>query len=225
MSNKWPVLCLLYAAIFAATATSATAQNQMAVEERLNHWFAPAKVGLMIHWGLGTWPGYATVDDFDAAAARPMWTPNVPALLLHWERKTYGGYRTDAEFDATASTGGWSADKWVNEAKKIHAKYITLATFHTRLGYIRTWRSELPGAPMTTRDYLGELITAAHKENIKVNVYFTSITRGDVEGYLQYARKHNPGLTEEQIKSTFTISPLSPPQDDRHPFWLRRLYV
>jgi alpha-L-fucosidase len=154
-------------------------ESEIATEKRLNHWFTPAKVGLFMHWGMGTSPGFTTVEAFEEAVA----------------------------------AGGWSAQKWVKEAKKIHARYITLATFHTSLGRLRTWSSDIPGTLKTKRDYLGELIDAAHKDNIKVVVYFTTMSgnpssrtaAGDVEGYLDYARKENPGLTEQQIKSTFTL--------------------
>jgi len=141
------------------------------VEARLADWFTPAKIGLFVHWGLGTTPGFQKVENFDAAVA----------------------------------AGGWTARKWVDEAKRIRAGYITLASFHSCLGFIRPWRSVIPGTPTTSRDYLGELISEAHRENIKVVVYITCGAPGDVEAYRDYARRRHPHLTEAQIESSFTL--------------------
>ena len=153
---------------------STKSPNDPVVEKRLDQWYTQSKIGLFLHWGMGTAPGFKTSEEFEAAV----------------------------------NDGGWKAEKWVNEAKKIHAKYITLATFHTCLGHLRPWLSDIPGTARAKRDYLGELIRAAHKEDIKVVVYFTTVADkegNDVEGYLSYARKHNPGLTEEQIQSSFNM--------------------
>jgi alpha-L-fucosidase len=49
-----------------------------------------------------------------------------------------------------------------------------LATFHSRLGYARSWPSPIPGTCATKRDFLGELITAAHAKNIHVILYMTN---------------------------------------------------
>lgn len=148
------------------------ARHRAEVEARLAAWFTPAKIGLFLHWGLGTAPGFQTVADFDTAVA----------------------------------AAGWSARKWVDEAKRIRAGYITLASFHSHLGFIRPWRSAIPGTPTTGRDYLGELIKAAHDESIKVVVYMTTIAPGDAEAYRAYARKRHPHLTEAQIESSFNLN-------------------
>lgn len=146
-------------------------KHQAEVEARLAEWFTPAKIGLFLHWGLGTTPGFGKIADFEAAV----------------------------------NAGGWSARKWVEEAKRIRAGYITLASFHSCLGYIRPWRSAIPGTPVTGWDYLGDLIREAHRENIKVVVYITCGAPGDVEAYREYASKRHPHLTEAQIESSFTL--------------------
>ncbi|MEC0226477.1 alpha-L-fucosidase [Paenibacillus alba] len=107
--------------------------NAQTPEQRVEQWYTSAKVGLMIHWGMTTGQ---TNDDIAA-------------------------YYNIADFEAAVSAGGWSADKWVDEAVRIHAKYITLCSFHSVMGYIKPWQSSIPGTMGTQRDYLGELISAA----------------------------------------------------------------
>jgi hypothetical protein len=51
-----------------------------------------------------------------------------------------------AEWERDVTDGGWSADCWVDEARKFGASYIVLATFHSRLGYARPWPSKIPGS-------------------------------------------------------------------------------
>jgi alpha-L-fucosidase len=78
-----------------------------------------------------------------------------------------------ANWEQAVDDGGWNADDWVDEAQKLHARYIVLATFHSRLGYARPWPSEIPGSCATKRDILGELIGAASTKGLRVILYMT----------------------------------------------------
>jgi alpha-L-fucosidase len=94
-------------------------------------------------------------------------------LFLHWGMRTSPGYTDVAAWEKAIADGGWSADYWVNEAQKLHASYIVLASFHSKMGYVRTWPSKIPGSPTTKRDYLRELIDAAKAKGLKVILYVT----------------------------------------------------
>src|SRR5437899_3792133 len=87
-------------------------------------------------------------------------------VFLHWGMLTSPGYTSCSAWENAITSGGWTAGYWVSEAQKLHASYITLATFHSKLGYGRAWPSSIPGSCSTKRDFLGELITAAHAKNI-----------------------------------------------------------
>src|SRR5687768_377972 len=110
-------------------------------------WFDDAGIGWFPHWGLGT--------------GRPADRVENSAYV----------YRNAEEFEAASRD--WSAARMVDVARRMHASYLTVATLHSRLGYIRVWPSGIPGTVTTKRDYLGELITEATKHNIKVVVYIT----------------------------------------------------
>ncbi len=92
-------------------------------------------------------------------------------VFFHWGIEN--GKRAD-EFEEKA--GNWNAKVWVDAAKRLHADYITLATFHSDFSWLVTWKTDIPGLNTTKRDFLRELIDAAEKENIKVIVYITSAT-------------------------------------------------
>ncbi|MEV6848972.1 discoidin domain-containing protein [Actinoplanes sp. NPDC051411] len=95
-------------------------------------------------------------------------------LFLHWGMLTSPGYTSCSAWESAITSGGWNAGYWVSEAQKLHASYITLATFHSKLGYGRAWPSSIPGTCSTKRDFLGELITAAHAAGLRVILYMTN---------------------------------------------------
>jgi hypothetical protein len=62
---------------------------------------------------------------------------SVAGLFLHWGIRTSPGFSTVSAWESVigvGQSGGWTPTYWVNEAKKLHAQYIVLATFHSRLG-------------------------------------------------------------------------------------------
>jgi alpha-L-fucosidase len=95
-------------------------------------------------------------------------------VFLHWGMLTSPGYTSCSAWENAITGGGWTADYWVSEAQKLHASYLTLATFHSKLGYGRAWPSSIPGTCSTKRDFLGELITAAHAKGLRVILYMTN---------------------------------------------------
>ncbi len=95
-------------------------------------------------------------------------------LFLHWGMLTSPGFTSCTAWENAVTSGGWSASYWVSEAQKLHASYITLASFHSKLGYGRPWPSSIPGTCSTKRDFLGELISAAHAKGLEVILYVTN---------------------------------------------------
>ncbi|MFF1900331.1 alpha-L-fucosidase [Streptomyces sp. NPDC058206] len=94
-------------------------------------------------------------------------------LFLHWGMFTAPRHVDCEAWEHDATAGGWTADYWVDEARKLGASYIVLATFHSRLGYARPWPSKIPGSCSTERDFLGELVNAGKAKGIKVMLYMT----------------------------------------------------
>jgi hypothetical protein len=105
---------------------------------------------------------------------RQEWLRNATAgLFLHWGMFTAPRHLSCAEWERDVTAGGWSADYWVDEARKLGASYIVLATFHSRLGYARPWPSKIPGSCATERDLLGELVRAGQAKDVRIILYMT----------------------------------------------------
>jgi len=118
-------------------------------------------------------PG-SPVAQADVLNPRQDWMRNsTSGLFLHWGMRTSPSYTSCTAWESAITGGGWTADYWVQETKKLHATYLVLASFHSRLGYSRAWPSKIPGSCATKRDFLGELVTAAHAANLKVLLYMT----------------------------------------------------
>ena len=103
-------------------------------------------------------------------------------LFLHWGLRTSPQHTSCSAWESDVTQGGWTAAYWVNEAKKLHAQYLVLASFHSRLGYARAWPSSIPGSCSTKRDFLGELIAAADAQHLKVILYMTDDPQWHNEG-------------------------------------------
>jgi alpha-L-fucosidase len=103
-------------------------------------------------------------------------------LFLHWGLRTAPQHTSCSAWEADVTAGGWTPEYWVNEAKKLHAQYLVFASFHSRLGYARAWPSSIPGSCSTERDFLGELITAASAQNLKVILYMTDDPQWHAQG-------------------------------------------
>ena len=112
-----------------------------------DHWYHSARVGLFLHWGMNT--------------GNARWAEHVPL------------YRDVREMEDAANAAGFSVTHWIDAAVKMRADFATLATFHSCLGYLKAWRSNIPGTPTTKRDLLGELLEAAKAKGIRVLVYIT----------------------------------------------------
>ncbi|MGW6445862.1 alpha-L-fucosidase [Lentzea sp. NPDC055074] len=94
-------------------------------------------------------------------------------LFLHWGMFTAPKHLDCAAWERDVTGGGWTADYWIDEARKLGASYVVLATFHSRLGYARPWPSKVPGSCATERDLLGELVRAGRAKGVKVVLYMT----------------------------------------------------
>ncbi|SDY86299.1 alpha-L-fucosidase [Amycolatopsis xylanica] len=103
-------------------------------------------------------------------------------LFLHWGMRTAPGFRDGASWEKAITDGGWKADYWVDEAQKLNAKYLVLASFHSRLGYGRAWPSKIPGSAHTERDFLRETIDAAKAKGLHVILYMTDDPQWHAEG-------------------------------------------
>jgi alpha-L-fucosidase len=161
-----------------------------------------ASIGLV---ALGAAPAQADVQN-----PRQTWLRNSTAgLFLHWGLRTDRGpgktpwTNTDcANWENEVTSSGWNANYWADEALKLHASYLVLASFHSRLGYARAWPSKVPGSCSTKRDFLGETIAAAKAKGLKVILYMTDDPQWYWEG-LQPTKPPADDANNPDTKSWF----------------------
>ncbi|KAI9030247.1 family 29 glycoside hydrolase [Hyaloraphidium curvatum] len=151
-------------------------------------WYEDSKLGLFIHWGLYSVPGWATtaqgvIDFFDPAADWRKWftnnaysewylhtlrIPGSPTAKHHEEiyGEDYDYYKFAKEFNAGVSTK-WKPDEWAELFARSGFRYVVLTTKHHD-GFT-LFPSDLPnphipaGTPPVAVDIVGRLTDAVRK--------------------------------------------------------------
>ena len=157
-------------------------------------WYAGAKLGIFIHWGLYSVPGWAPLShpehDFassDYIKYNPYaeWYLNVlripgsPTAAYHKEHygANFGYYDFAAEFNRESKK--WNPDAMAEVFKDAGARYVVLTTKHHE-GFT-LWPSTVanpspslkPGQLHAERDIVGELTKAVEKQGLKMGLYYS----------------------------------------------------
>jgi alpha-L-fucosidase len=160
----------------------------------LPQWYADAKLGIFIHWGLYSVPGWAPLShpehDFtnvDYIKNNPyaewylnvMRIPGSPTQAYH--REHYGANFSYYEFAPifNRESKKWNPDEWAKIFHDAGARYIVLTTKHHD-GFT-LWPSTTvnpnPSIPQNERhaerDIVGELTTAVRKAGMKMGLYYS----------------------------------------------------
>ncbi|MEM3564469.1 MAG: alpha-L-fucosidase [Candidatus Jordarchaeaceae archaeon] len=157
-------------------------------------WFHDAKLGIFIHWGLYSVPGWApTTGKFQEVVAREGWegwfSKNpyaewyVNSIRIkgspsyHYHIKTYG---EDFPYDNfvpvfNEAVQNWNPNQWANLFKKIGARYVVLTTKHHD-GFL-LWPSETPNPKKqnyySQRDLVGELTRSVLSKGMRMGLYYS----------------------------------------------------
>jgi alpha-L-fucosidase len=158
----------------------------------LPQWYADAKLGIFVHWGLYSVPGWAPLvhpeHDFysqDYITHNPYaeWYLNSmrldgsPTQAYHREHygADYGYYNFAPIFNR--ETQKWNPDSWAKIFRRAGAKYVVLTTKHHD-GFT-LWPSAVPNPTLphdrqhATRDLVGELSTAVRKQGLRMGLYYS----------------------------------------------------
>ena len=154
-------------------------------------WFADAKLGVFVHWGLFSVPGFApttpyaevlradydramAVSPYAEAYANAMRVPGTPTYQFH--RATYGdmpyeGFREMFERELH----GWDPDAWAEQFRRSGARYVVMVTKHHD-GY-SMWPTATPHPHRPNwhceRDLVDELATAVRGRGLRFGVYYS----------------------------------------------------
>ncbi len=165
--------------------------------DSLNHhplpqWYAGAKLGIVIHWGLYSVPGWAPLshpnhdfssEDYIINNPYAEWYYNVmridgsPTQAYH--REHYGAnfnyYDFAPIFDREIQK--WNPDQWATIFREAGARYVVLTSKHHE-GFT-LWPSSTPNPTLppdrqhATRDIVGELTAAVRKQGMRMGLYYS----------------------------------------------------
>src|SRR3981189_34450 len=158
----------------------------------LPQWYADAKLGIFIHWGLYSVPGWAplihpehdfTSPDYITHNPYAEWYLNsmrldgAPTQAYHREHygADYDYYNFAPVFDREIQK--WNPDVWAKIFHDAGAKYVVLTTKHHD-GFT-LWPSSTPNPKLpadrqhASRDIVGELTTAVRDQGLRMGLYYS----------------------------------------------------
>lgn len=159
-------------------------------------WYNDAKLGIFIHWGIYSVPGYAprearefAIEEAGAEQKRvnpyaewyynTLRVPNSPTAQFH--RNAYGADFNYYDFARifNADTKLWNPTVWADVFKESGARYVVLTTKHHD-GYT-LWPSSVknphlrPDQSHSERDLVGELTQAVRRDGMKMGFYYSGL--------------------------------------------------
>ena len=195
--NQSVVVLLMLWMVTVVAAQIQPPQHYQATLESLNQhplpqWYADAKLGIFVHWGLYSVPGWAplvhpehdfTAPDYIKNNPYAEWYLNVmridgsPTQAYHREHygADYDYYNFASTFDQEIKK--WSPDAWAKIFRDAGAKYVVLTTKHHD-GFT-LWPSATPNPKLpadrqhATRDIVGELTTAVNLQDLRMGLYYS----------------------------------------------------
>lgn len=158
----------------------------------LPDWYADAKLGIFIHWGLYSVPGWAPLvhPDHDFTSQdyithnpyaewylKSMRLDDSPTQAYHREHygKNYDYYNFAPIFDREIKK--WKPEQWAGIFKDAGAKYVVLTSKHHD-GFT-LWPSSTPNPTLpadrqhATRDIVGELSAAVRAQGMRMGLYYS----------------------------------------------------
>jgi alpha-L-fucosidase len=157
-------------------------------ERPLPAWFADAKLGIFVHWGPYSVPGWApVVDAVDLAGSffrtnpyaewyrNSMRVPGSPTQAHH--AATYGTdypyERFGEAFDAASLD--WDPLDWADLFRRARAGYVVLTSKHHDGFLLWPSRTRNPKAPewAASRDLVGELAAAVRSRGLRMGLYYS----------------------------------------------------
>ena len=163
-------------------------------QHQVPNWYHDAKLGIFIHWGLYSVPGWAPLSgDISKAENNQGWESwfkdNSYAewylnslkfddgLTRLYHHETYGADFTYDDFvpQFNAAIQNWNPDEWAGLFQKVGARYVVLTSKHHD-GF-NLWTTDIPcphkDSYQVTRDLVGELTTAVRKHGMKMGLYYS----------------------------------------------------
>lgn len=187
----------LAAAVLVASAPSQAPRQYSPTLDSLNghplpQWYDDAKLGIFIHWGLYSVPGWAPLSHPDHDFSSQDYIINNPyaewylnVMRIHgsptqaYHREHYGAgydyYNFAATFDREIQK--WKPEAWAKIFRDAGAKYVVLTSKHHD-GFT-LWPSTIPNPTLAkdrqhaSRDIVGELSKAVRAQGLRMGLYYS----------------------------------------------------
>ncbi|MBC8074555.1 MAG: alpha-L-fucosidase [Chloroflexales bacterium] len=163
-------------------------------EHRAPGWFNDAKLGIFVHWGLYSVPGWAPttgpLHDVVASAGWGGWFGRNPyaewymnslgiagSPTAEYHRQHYGEHFAYEQFaeQFNQGLGSWNAAEWAELFQRAGARYVVLTTKHHD-GFL-LWPSRTPNpfrrGYHSQRDVVGELTEAVRARTMRMGLYYS----------------------------------------------------
>ena len=186
------VLCLLAFPVHAQTPTHYEPTLESLNKHPLPQWYADAKLGIFVHWGLYSVPGWAPLVHPEHDFTAPDYIKNNPYAEWYlsvmridgsptqaYHREHYGAdydyYNFAPVFDKEIQK--WNPEDWAKTFRDAGAKYVVLTTKHHD-GFT-LWPSSTPNPKLpadrqhATRDIVGDLTKAVNEEGLRMGLYYS----------------------------------------------------
>ena len=185
------LLNLLYVAAFAQKVYLPTEESLK--DRKTPEWFGNAKLGIFVHWGLYSVPGWAKPDfSVDKVTDWKLFYRNNPyaewylnslripgSPTAEFHKNRYGADFDYYNFGDTLAlkTRNWKAEQWAKIFKDVGAKYVVITSKHHD-GYMmypsKVANPFFDKEEITSkRDFIGELEKASRDEGLKFGVYYS----------------------------------------------------
>jgi len=147
-------------------------------------WFAAAKFGIFIHWGVYSVPAWRPLGDERYASYAEWYYASVIGDLEHggdaFHKAQYGEDFEYRDFAKYFTAELFDADYWAKLFRRSGARYVVLTSKHhdgyclwpTKSPYKKNWNSSDIGP---RRDLLGELSSAVRANGLKMGLYYSII--------------------------------------------------
>ena len=184
----------------------AATQYQPTLESLDKHplpaWYADAKLGIFVHWGLYSVPGWAPLAHAEHDFANQDYIVNNPYAEWYYNVMRIPGsptqkyqeehYKGAGYYDFTSTfdeqSAKWSPDAWAKTFHDAGAKYVVLTTKHHD-GFA-LWPTAVVNPNQknlhSKRDIVGDLTASVNKAGLKMGLYYSggydwTFSRGPIE--------------------------------------------
>jgi len=160
-------------------------------QHSIPEWFADAKLGIFVNWGLYSVPAWAPTSAGELGEVDDAtWFANNSYAEWYWNtmridgspgqeyhRQTYGESATYDDFAPLFKNAiqEWNPDEWADLFDQVGARYVVFDTKHHD-GFL-LWPSQRPNPNkegwQVDRDLVGELGDAVRKRDMRFGVYYS----------------------------------------------------